>query len=375
MDTPTMTSPADAAPPLVLEALVLAGGQSRRMGGHDKALLDFNGKPLFETAVDRLLAQTLCPVRIHISANRNAARYDERGFQTLPDLRFDSVGPLGGVEAALREVETDYLLVVPCDMPDLPADLAERLAGALLAGQALAAYATTADGPQPVCCLLHRALAPRLSEWLDAGRRHTEGWLKQVDAVAVPFANASAFINLNTPEALDAHRSGALLAANPTEAGLTHFDAAGQAQMVDVGAKPETTRLAVAEGRILMQAATLERIRQGDHRKGDVLGVARIAAIMAAKRCGELIPLCHPIPLTSVQVDFRLDAQQHAVVCTVRSETVGRTGVEMEAMTAVSVALLTIYDMCKAVDRGMTLEAVRLLEKRGGSSGHWQREV
>ncbi|MDQ8021761.1 MAG: cyclic pyranopterin monophosphate synthase MoaC [Moraxellaceae bacterium] len=153
---------------------------------------------------------------------------------------------------------------------------------------------------------------------------------------------------------------------------LTHFDSQGQAHMVDVGAKAETHRRAVARGRIVMQPATLALIRDGDARKGDVLGVARIAAIQAAKRTGDLIPLCHPIPLTSVSVDFQLIEHGSAIECSVSAETVGRTGIEMEAMMAVSVALLTIYDMCKAADRGMHIEAVRLIEKLGGKSGHWQ---
>ena len=152
---------------------------------------------------------------------------------------------------------------------------------------------------------------------------------------------------------------------------LTHFDAAGQAHMVDVTDKQQTHRVAVASGRIVMQATTLTLVLQGESKKGDVLGVARIAAIQAAKRTSELIPLCHPIPLTRVAVEFDVDRQTSAIECRATAETVGRTGVEMEALTAVSVGLLTIYDMCKAVDRGMHFEAVRLLEKQGGRSGHW----
>lgn len=152
---------------------------------------------------------------------------------------------------------------------------------------------------------------------------------------------------------------------------LTHFDADGQAHMVDVGEKSETHRVAVAAGRIRMQPATFEMVRSGSAKKGDVLGIARIAAIQAAKRTSELIPLCHPIPLTRVAVEFELDEAASMVACTVTAETVGRTGVEMEALTAASVALLTIYDMCKAADRGMVIDAVRLLEKKGGKSGHW----
>jgi cyclic pyranopterin phosphate synthase len=150
---------------------------------------------------------------------------------------------------------------------------------------------------------------------------------------------------------------------------LTHFDAAGAAHMVDVGGKDETRRVAVASGRIRMQPATLALIRAGTAAKGDVLGVARIAAIQAAKKTSELIPLCHPLALTRVAVDFALIDAASAVECTVQAETLGRTGVEMEALTAVQIGLLTIYDMCKAADRGMTIEAVQLREKHGGKSG------
>lgn len=155
---------------------------------------------------------------------------------------------------------------------------------------------------------------------------------------------------------------------------LTHFDSQGQAHMVDVGAKAETRRVAVASGRILMQPATFAVIREGSAKKGDVLGIARIAAIQASKRSAELIPLCHPIALTRVAAEFELDESASAITCTVTAECTGRTGVEMEALTAVSVGLLTIYDMAKAMDRGMVIEGVRLLEKLGGKSGHWQAE-
>ena len=152
---------------------------------------------------------------------------------------------------------------------------------------------------------------------------------------------------------------------------FTHFDAQGQAHMVDVGGKDVTKRLARAGGRIAMRPETLAMIRAGGAAKGDVLGVARIAAIAAAKRTSDLIPLCHPLPLTRVAVEFAFDAERPAVAIEVTAETVGRTGVEMEALTAAAAGLLTIYDMCKAVDRGMRIEDVRLLEKAGGRSGHF----
>ncbi|MBK6866541.1 MAG: cyclic pyranopterin monophosphate synthase MoaC [Burkholderiales bacterium] len=152
---------------------------------------------------------------------------------------------------------------------------------------------------------------------------------------------------------------------------LTHFDAQGQAHMVDVGAKPATHRIAVASGRIEMQAATLALIESGSAQKGDVLGIARIAGIMAAKKTSELIPLCHPLALSRVAIEFSTAADPAAVHCTATVETTGPTGVEMEALTAVQVALLTLYDMCKAADRGMVMTGVRLLEKHGGKSGSY----
>ena len=153
---------------------------------------------------------------------------------------------------------------------------------------------------------------------------------------------------------------------------LTHFDAQGQAHMVDVGAKAATHRIAVATGRIEMLPATWGLIASGTAKKGDVLGIARIAGIQGAKKTSDLIPLCHPLALTRVAVDFEMiESPTPCVVCTVTAETVGPTGVEMEALTAVQVALLTIYDMCKAADRGMTISGVKLLEKQGGKSGHW----
>lgn len=152
---------------------------------------------------------------------------------------------------------------------------------------------------------------------------------------------------------------------------LTHFDSSGQAHMVDVGDKAATKRIAIAQGSIRMQPETLKLIRQGNAKKGDVLGVARIAAIQASKKTADLIPLCHPIALTKVSVTFDVDENTTSVTCTATTETIGQTGVEMEALSAVSVGLLTIYDMCKAVDKGMVISEIKLLEKHGGKSGDW----
>lgn len=155
---------------------------------------------------------------------------------------------------------------------------------------------------------------------------------------------------------------------------LTHLNPRGEARMVDVGGKASTRRRAVAEGSIAMQAATLKLIVSGGHSKGDVLAVARVAGIQAAKKTADLVPLCHPIALTRVEVDLLPDTRARKVRCRVTTETIGPTGVEMEALTAVQVALLTIYDMCKAVDRGMTMDGITLLEKSGGRSGTWKRK-
>jgi len=155
---------------------------------------------------------------------------------------------------------------------------------------------------------------------------------------------------------------------------LTHFDAQGRARMVNVADKNQTKRLAIARGAVEMKADTLERVQKGQMAKGDVLGVARVAGIMAAKKTGELIPMCHPLLLDSVEVDFNINEQELKVEIEARVVTTGKTGVEMEALTAVSVAGLTIYDMCKAIDREMTVRAIRLVEKSGGKSGKFSRE-
>ena len=153
---------------------------------------------------------------------------------------------------------------------------------------------------------------------------------------------------------------------------LTHLAAGGEARMVDVSAKPESERVAVAEGRVIMERATLDAVLKGDAKKGDVLGAARIAGIMAAKRTHELIPLCHPLNISKVNVDLAPDPNLPGIVVRASVNVTGRTGVEMEALTATAVACLTIYDMVKALERGMRIEGIRLIEKRGGKSGHWR---
>lgn len=155
---------------------------------------------------------------------------------------------------------------------------------------------------------------------------------------------------------------------------LTHFNASGEAHMVDVGTKEITEREAVVEGRIFMHPDTLRLIMQGSHKKGDVLGIARVAGIMGAKKTSDLVPLCHPIMITNVELDLTPESESNSVYCTCSVRCNGQTGVEMEALCAAQIALLTIYDMCKAVDRGMEITGVRLMKKAGGKSGTWLRE-
>ncbi len=157
-----------------------------------------------------------------------------------------------------------------------------------------------------------------------------------------------------------------------TDDQLNHFNQRGEAHMVDVGDKHITQRRAVARGSILMQAETLQRIIQGEHKKGDVLGVARVAGVMAAKKTSDLIPLCHPLQLTHVDIQLSTDEKEHSVHCIVEVKTDGKTGVEMEALTAVQITLLTVYDMCKAMDRGMSMNNISLVKKSGGKSGDWK---
>jgi cyclic pyranopterin monophosphate synthase len=190
----------------------------------------------------------------------------------------------------------------------------------------------------------------------------------QTEGVAVARAGHTKRKTSSDGERLPAQRQRAIAVA-ATRGHFTHFDDAGQAHMVDVGSKEVTRRVARAAGRIVMQPATLALIVGGSAKKGDVLGVARIAAIQAAKRTAELIPLCHPLPLTRVTVEFAPDSAANAIAIDVTAETLARTGVEMEALTAVAVGLLTVYDMCKSADRAMRIENVRLLAKSGGKSG------
>ncbi|GAB7128469.1 hypothetical protein JCM19000A_29760 [Silvimonas sp. JCM 19000] len=353
---------------MTVDAVILAGGQGRRMGGRDKGLVSFNGRPLIEWVIHALSQQSVPVNHLLISANRHLPDYARFGYPVLRDVHPDFSGPLAGIHAAMLASPADILLVVPCDVPALPPDLLERLLNALNESGANAAVAQSSNGQiHPTLCMLRREVVGSLIERLKRQQLKLGDWLESLAPVFVEFPDAT-FPNLNTMDDLEAHQHG------DNGGTLTHFDASGQAHMVGVGAKLETHRMARACGEIRMLPATLQLIEAGNHKKGDVLGIARIAGIMGAKRTPDLIPLCHSIALTRVTVDFRMDRGSCSVHCEATAETVGRTGVEMEALTAVQVALLTIYDMCKAVDRGMVMTGIKLVEKVGGKSGHWRAE-
>jgi molybdenum cofactor biosynthesis protein MoaC/molybdenum cofactor guanylyltransferase len=357
---------------MTLDAVVLAGGPATRMGGQDKGLLELSGRPMVAWVLEGIQKQTIPVDHILLSANRNLPDYAGFGHAVLRDM-YPQGGPLAGIHAALLASPADWLLVLPCDVPFLPQDLILQFRAALNASSALAVVARTADGQVhwPIC-MLHRSLLPNLVEALSTGQSALDECLKAAGAVMVTFAEGL-FANLDTPEDLN-QLAGRLAGAEALAVGggaLSHFTASGDAHMVNVVDKSETRRTATAQGEIRMLPDTLRLIEAGDHQKGDVLGVARIAAIMAAKKTSDLIPLCHPLPLHGVTVEFSIDRVKSFVRCTVSCDTVGRTGVEMEALTAVQIGLLTIYDMCKAVDKGMVIGNVRLLEKLGGKSGAW----
>ncbi|STR44899.1 cyclic pyranopterin monophosphate synthase MoaC [Iodobacter fluviatilis] len=371
---------------MILDAVILAGGEGRRMGGRDKGLVELSGKPLIEWSLEALSRQTRLVDHILISANRNLPDYARFGSPVLRDVYPGHPGPLAGIHSALLASPAQYLLVLPCDVPFLPADLVEKLLAQLEPGESDVVVARTPDGQiHPTICMLRHDVLASLMDRLSRQELKLSAWQESLRLQYVDFPEL-AFPNLNTQDDLAVcaarlsgvdtipmpYRATDQTQKTPAPSGLTHFNANGEAHMVDVGSKVDSHRIARAVGEIRMLPTTLHLIETGSHKKGDVLGVARIAAIMASKRTADLIPLCHPVPLTSVSVDFTIDRAGSLVRCEVTAETVGRTGVEMEALTALNIALLTIYDMCKAVDRGMIMSQIRLLEKQGGKSGHWQ---
>ena len=362
-----------ALPPC--SVLLLAGGRGQRMGGADKGLVEFAGRPLIAWLSERVrpLSDDLL-----ISCNRNAERYAPWADRLVTDDSADFPGPLAGIRAGLAAMRHAWLLVLPCDAPLVDAALLEQMRRQ--AGRAPQRPLLLRRGGQwePLFCLIPRSLRAELERAWQAGERSPRRWLLAANAQALDCApDDPRLANLNTPAALLA---AGMALAEPTDhlfsgrtAVLTHLDAQGRANMVDVTDKAATAREASAEALVRMQPHTLKLIVSGGHPKGDVFAVARVAGIMAAKKTHELIPLCHPLLLTGIRVELEPQGVD-AVRIVARCKLAGPTGVEMEALTAASIAALTLYDMCKAVDRGMTIERVRLLEKSGGNSGDYRAE-
>ena len=372
--------------------LLLAGGRGRRMGGMDKGLVEFAGRPLIATMSERVQPIT---DDLIISCNRNAENYAPWADRLVTDEGDDFPGPLAGIRAGLAAMRHDWLLVLPCDAPQIDDDLLSAMRHQAACDPQRPLMLRRGNQLEPLFCLIPRSLQGELERAWQAGERSPQRFLVNADAQVLGCAQDDPRLaNLNTLEALmaaaprlapgetsgtQAQNAGMPLAAPaaPLSSGasavLTHLDAKGHANMVDVTDKATTAREASAEALVRMQPHTLALIVGGGHPKGDVFAVARVAGIMAAKKTHELIPLCHPLLLTGIRVELE-PLGSDAVRIVARCKLAGQTGVEMEALTAASVAALTLYDMCKAVDRGMTIERVRLLEKSGGKSGDYRAE-
>lgn len=367
------------------------------MGGVDKGLVEFAGRPLISVMSERV--QPLTDDLI-ISCNRNAESYALWADRLVSDESDDFPGPLAGIRAGLAAMRHDWLLVLPCDAPQIDEDLLSAMRHQAMSEPQRPLLLRRGAQWEPMFCMIPRSLQGELERVWQAGERSPLRFLLGADAQVLGCAQDDPRLaNLNTLEALTAAAppgampgapnegssargsaaAGMTLAksvpqvSSETSAVLTHLDAQGRANMVDVTDKAATSREASAEALVRMQPQTLKLIVTGDHPKGDVFAVARVAGIMAAKKTHELIPLCHPLLLTGIRVELEPQGTD-AVRIVARCKLAGQTGVEMEALTAASVAALTLYDMCKAVDRGMTIERVRLLEKSGGKSGDYRAE-
>jgi cyclic pyranopterin phosphate synthase len=344
--------------------IVLAGGKSVRMG-RDKALLSYGSTTLLSHTIEIMQSVTETVLVVVDTADRYPFL---RGLRVAPDL-YPNAGPLGGIVTGLAALEDGYHVVAACDMPFLrPALLRFLLAEAQGGDGAVPEI----DGHlEPLCAVYHRRCLLPLKEQLEAGQRAAHRAirllnLKRVGEEALRRVDPDlvSFTNINTPE--DYRK-----VSTETMSGFTHLDAQGQARMVDVSEKAETARVAVARGMVRLAPETVRLLRDSALPKGDALATARIAGIMAAKKTGELIPLCHPLPLTHALVD--LTVVDAGVEIEARASITGKTGVEMEALTAVAVAALTIYDMVKAVDKGAVITDIRLEYKSGGKSGEFRR--
>ncbi|MCR5785304.1 MAG: cyclic pyranopterin monophosphate synthase MoaC [Eubacterium sp.] len=346
---------------------VLAGGKSSRMG-KSKALLKYSEEENF--AEHMLSVGKAFPQKL-FSINNDIKSYE--GCRIMCPIVIDKreeFGPVEGIFQLLTSCEHPYLLTVATDMPFVTPEFLEAFAGALK-GDEDALVLTTGEGNlQPLCSIYSRNCLGPLSEMRAEGIGKIRALFDKVNTRYIDVKelgfDESIVRNINTPEEYEKY-FGAF-----EEKKLNHFDENGNAVMVDVTDKDVTERVAVARGSIFVSREVFEAIKNGTAKKGDVLGVARVAGIMATKRTSEFIPMCHPLMLTKASVDFEMheEALRVDAICTAKLK--GRTGVEMEALTGASVALLTIYDMCKAMDRGMEIGDIYLVKKDGGKSGLYE---
>ena len=346
---------------------VLAGGKSSRMGTN-KALLKYDEN---ENFVEHMLkAGKAFPQKL-VSINNDIKSYEgSRIMCPIVIDKIDSFGPVEGIFQLLTSCEYPHLLAVATDMPFVTAEFLEAFANEVKDGDD-ALVITTSDGRlQPLCCVYGRNCLEVLRQMRAEGDGKIRNLFDKVntryiDITGLGFSDETVR-NINEPEDYEKYFG------KREEKKLNHFDESGNAIMVDVTDKDITERVAVARGSIFVSKDVFEAIKNGTAAKGDVLGVARVAGIMATKRTGELIPMCHPLMLTKASVDFELHEERLRVdaICTVKLK--GRTGVEMEALTGVTTSLLTVYDMCKAIDKGMEIGDVYLVKKDGGKSGLYE---
>ncbi len=354
----------------MIDAVILAGGEGRRMGGSDKGLMELSGKPLVSWVIDALKRQTRSLGHVLVSANRNLADYARYGYPVLRDVYPGQVGALAGIHAALMATPSEYLLAVPCDIPFLPHDLLEKLFVAMQSGNTDVVFARSgSELPYTAVCLIrHRALAG-LTERLASQEYRLGGWYAAINALPVDFPPGS-LGDLSTIE--DVAGMATRLAGVETipVGGELSRSTRAEVRVVGGGTKDESLCIGRAEGEIRIMPDTLQKI-ENDGQKCDALGMARAAGLLAAKKTADLIPLCPQGALNNIEVDFELDRARGIISCRVVVEAVGCAIVEMAAMTAVSVALLSIFDMFKTTDRSMSISGVRLAEKEPSAPNRW----
>lgn len=347
---------------------VLAGGKSSRMGS-SKAKLEYKDGQLF---VEHMIEIGKAFPKRMVSINNDIKSFE--GCKIMCPIvidKIESFGPLEGIYQLLLSCEYPYLLAVATDMPNITPEFLQAFAEALTGEEDVLALTINGDHVEPLCTIYGRSCIDALAE-MRASRQARPRMLfdkvntRYIDISELGF-EPSIVANVNTPDEYKAF-SGKSLEAKK----LNHFDEKGNAVMVDVTEKDITERIAIARGSIKVNKEVYEAIINGTAAKGDVLGIARVAGIMATKRTSDLIPMCHPLMLTKASVDFELHSETFTIdaICTAKLK--GRTGVEMEALTGASVALLTIYDMCKALDRGMEIGELHLVKKDGGKSGLYE---